>query len=214
MANGAMKTVPFISRSPTPSPMNSNHRRFCVAQGIFEPWQWKRRRKRNRFEQTSRTLKENIDAFNQDQLVKKDVLMPVNNVFLRNLPDVEEMPSHDGETVQFSRIMICLIFVYLSYSPCLFRFFVCFRFSSENIPWKGKKEYVPLQTAYDQDSPVMACSQKQGSLRARRSKSKLKLLDIRIAERRKRGERRNARGARAGVTFCISSSNLSVKTTF
>ncbi|GFV31303.1 hypothetical protein TNCV_4467591 [Trichonephila clavipes] len=40
-------------------------------------------------------------VFNQrDQLIKKDVLMPVkNNVFLWNLPDVEEMPSHDGETI-------------------------------------------------------------------------------------------------------------------
>ncbi|GFT32726.1 hypothetical protein TNCV_2641371 [Trichonephila clavipes] len=33
------------------------------------------------------------------QLVKKVILMPVkHNVFL-NLPDVEEMPSHDGETI-------------------------------------------------------------------------------------------------------------------
>ncbi|GFV31572.1 hypothetical protein TNCV_4823311 [Trichonephila clavipes] len=39
----------------------------------------------------------------KDQLVEKDVLMPVkHNVFLWNLPDVEEVPSHDGETVQFS----------------------------------------------------------------------------------------------------------------
>ncbi|GFV25423.1 hypothetical protein TNCV_1146931 [Trichonephila clavipes] len=39
----------------------------------------------------------------KDQLVKKDVLMPVKQcVFLWNLPDVEEVPSHDGETVQFS----------------------------------------------------------------------------------------------------------------
>ncbi|GFT65893.1 hypothetical protein TNCV_222211 [Trichonephila clavipes] len=37
------------------------------------------------------------------ELIEKDVLMPVKyNVFLWNLPDVEEMPSHDGETVQFS----------------------------------------------------------------------------------------------------------------
>ncbi|GFU86248.1 hypothetical protein TNCV_369041 [Trichonephila clavipes] len=36
----------------------------------------------------------------KDQLVKKDVLMPVkHNVFLWNLPDVEEVPSHDGETI-------------------------------------------------------------------------------------------------------------------
>ncbi|GFX48494.1 hypothetical protein TNCV_583931 [Trichonephila clavipes] len=53
--NGAMKTssVEFISRSPTPSPMNSKYRRFVLLRRIFQPWQWKRRKKRNRFEQTS-----------------------------------------------------------------------------------------------------------------------------------------------------------------
>ncbi|GFV15118.1 phosphatase and actin regulator 2, partial [Trichonephila clavipes] len=125
-ANGAMKTSSeeFISRSPTPSPMNSKYRRFVLLQRIFQPWQWKRRKKRNRFEQTSRTLQRKIPMRStKNQLVKKDVLMPVkHNVFLWNLPDVEEMPSHDGETVYFRKIMICLIFVYLSYSPCLFRF--------------------------------------------------------------------------------------------
>ncbi|GFY31242.1 phosphatase and actin regulator 2 [Trichonephila clavipes] len=102
-ANGAMKTssVEFISRSPTPSPMESKYRRFVLLRRIFEPWQWKRRKKRNRFEQTSRTLQRKISMRStKDQLVKKDVLMPVkHNVFLWNLPDVEEMPSHDGETV-------------------------------------------------------------------------------------------------------------------
>ncbi|GFT72964.1 phosphatase and actin regulator 2 [Trichonephila clavipes] len=92
-ANGAMKTssVEFISRSPTPSPMNSNYRRFMLLRRIFEPWQWKRRKKRNRFEQTSRTLQRKISMRStKDQLVKKDVLMPVkHNVFLWNLPDVE-----------------------------------------------------------------------------------------------------------------------------
>ncbi|GFW00573.1 retrovirus-related Pol polyprotein from transposon 412 [Trichonephila clavipes] len=101
--NGAMKTssVEFISRSPTPSPMKSKHRRFVLLRKIFEPWQWKRRKKRNRFEQTSRTLERKISMRStEDQLVKKDVLMPVkHNVFLWNLPDVEEVPSHDGETV-------------------------------------------------------------------------------------------------------------------
>ncbi|GFV61568.1 phosphatase and actin regulator 2 [Trichonephila clavipes] len=91
----------FISRSPTPSPMNSKYRRFVLLRRIFQPWQWKRRKKRNRFEQTSRTLQRKISMRStKDQLVKKDVLMPVkHNVFLWNLPDVEEMPSHDGETV-------------------------------------------------------------------------------------------------------------------
>ncbi|GFU32153.1 transposon Tf2-6 polyprotein [Trichonephila clavipes] len=102
-ANCAMKTssVEFISQSPTPSPMNSNYRRFVLLRKIFEPWQWKRRKKRNRFEQTSRTLQRKISMRStKDQLVEKDVLMPVkHNVFLWNLPDVEEVPSHDGETV-------------------------------------------------------------------------------------------------------------------
>ncbi|GFW74238.1 hypothetical protein TNCV_2524421 [Trichonephila clavipes] len=68
---------------------------------IFQPWQWKRRKKRNRFEQTSRTLQRKISMRStKDQLVKKDVLMPVkHSVFLWNLPDVEEVPSHDGETI-------------------------------------------------------------------------------------------------------------------
>ncbi|GFS66063.1 transposon Tf2-6 polyprotein [Trichonephila clavipes] len=102
-ANGAMKTssVEFISRSPNPLPMKSEHRRFVLLRKIFEPWQWKRRKKRNRFKQTSRTLQRKISMRStKDQLVEKDVLMPVkHNVFLWNLPDVEEMPSHGGETV-------------------------------------------------------------------------------------------------------------------
>ncbi|GFW17639.1 phosphatase and actin regulator 2 [Trichonephila clavipes] len=102
-ANGAMKTssVEFIPRSPNPLPMKSKHHRFVLLRRIFQPWQWKRRKKRNRFEQTSRTLQRKISMRStKDQLVEKDVLMPVkHNVFLWNLPDVEEVPSHDGETV-------------------------------------------------------------------------------------------------------------------
>ncbi|GFT38131.1 transposon Tf2-6 polyprotein [Trichonephila clavipes] len=129
--NGAMKTssVDFNSLSPTPSPMESKHRRFAMLRRFFQPWQWKRRKKRDRFEQTSRTLERKISMRSSKELVKKDVLMPdgtdkdqdskiydsvhptvlsssqnhampvKNNVFLLNLPDVEEVPSHDGETV-------------------------------------------------------------------------------------------------------------------
>ncbi|GFW56615.1 hypothetical protein TNCV_1863251 [Trichonephila clavipes] len=104
---------------------------------IFEPWQWKRRKKRNRFEQTSRTLERKISMRStKDQLVKKDVLMPVkHNVFLWNLPDVE-VPSHDGETIL------------LWY------------------PWKGKKEYVPLRTEYSQAGRCGMQPKAKHSLRA------------------------------------------------
>ncbi|GFX24451.1 phosphatase and actin regulator 2 [Trichonephila clavipes] len=97
--NGAMKTSSVNFNAP--SPMESKYRRFALLRKIFQPWQWKRRKKRNRFEQTSRTLQRKISMRStKDQLVKKDVLMPVkHNVFLWNLLDVEEMPSHDGETV-------------------------------------------------------------------------------------------------------------------
>ncbi|GFU33958.1 hypothetical protein TNCV_656241 [Trichonephila clavipes] len=74
--------------------MKSNHRRFCVAPKIFQPRQKrKRRKKRNRFEH-SRTLQRKISMRStKDQLVKKDALMPVkHNVFLWNLPDVEDVP--------------------------------------------------------------------------------------------------------------------------
>ncbi|GFW52123.1 transposon Tf2-6 polyprotein [Trichonephila clavipes] len=63
-----------LSCSDNPSPMKSKYRR---------------------------TLERKISMRStKDQPVKKDVLMPVKrNVFLWNLPDVEEMPSHDGENV-------------------------------------------------------------------------------------------------------------------
>ncbi|GFX76292.1 retrovirus-related Pol polyprotein from transposon opus [Trichonephila clavipes] len=83
-ANVAMKTssVEFISHSPNPLPMKSKHHRFVLLRRIFEPWQWKRRKKRNRFEQTSRTLQRKISMRStKDQLVKKDVLMPVKQCF-------------------------------------------------------------------------------------------------------------------------------------
>ncbi|GFT27065.1 hypothetical protein TNCV_4675871 [Trichonephila clavipes] len=50
-ANGAMKTssVEFISRSPNPLPMKSEHRRFVLLRRIFQPWQWKRRKKEKSF---------------------------------------------------------------------------------------------------------------------------------------------------------------------
>ncbi|GFV43809.1 hypothetical protein TNCV_1658541 [Trichonephila clavipes] len=62
--------------------MKSEHRRFVLLRKIFQPWQWKRRKKRNRIEQTSRTLQRKISMRStKDQLVKKDVPMPVKQYF-------------------------------------------------------------------------------------------------------------------------------------
>ncbi|GFV86194.1 hypothetical protein TNCV_671911 [Trichonephila clavipes] len=62
----------------TPSPMKSKHRRFTMLRKIFQPWQWKQRKKRNRFEQTSRTLQRKISMRStKDQLVKKTFSLSV-----------------------------------------------------------------------------------------------------------------------------------------
>ncbi|GFX15419.1 retrovirus-related Pol polyprotein from transposon opus [Trichonephila clavipes] len=129
--NGAMKTSSMNFN--TPSPMESKHRRFTMLRKIFEPWQWKRRKKRNRFEQTSRTLQRKISMRStKDQLVKKDVLMPVkHNVFL---------------------------------------------FSS-GLDEKGKKEDVPLRTAYSQAGRLW--QPKPSSLRAQAQLSETKTETMR-----------------------------------
>ncbi|KFM78216.1 Phosphatase and actin regulator 2, partial [Stegodyphus mimosarum] len=178
-ANGAMKTgsVGSNPRSPTPSPMEGKHSRFAMLGRLFKPWKWKRKKKSDRFEQTSRTLERKISMRStKDELIKKGVLLPdvtekgqdgkindsvlqnhipqingflsevdmseadklssptvtsstsdsystilvnsstatgltitsqstdvsmpvIHNVSLLNLPDVEEVPSHDGEIV-------------------------------------------------------------------------------------------------------------------
>ncbi|GFT66762.1 hypothetical protein TNCV_688961 [Trichonephila clavipes] len=83
-SNGAMKTssVEFISRSPNPLPMKSEHRRFVLPEKFLSLGSGNEGKKRNRFEQTSRTLQRKISMRStKDQLVKKDVLMPVKQCF-------------------------------------------------------------------------------------------------------------------------------------
>ncbi|GFX75675.1 phosphatase and actin regulator 2 [Trichonephila clavipes] len=128
-----MKTssVGSTSRSPTPSPMEAKHSRFAMLRRLFKPWKWKRKKKSDRFEQTSRTLERKISMRSTKELNSPSVTytsssvletyntvvvansgfptvlsssqnhaMPVkHNVSLLNLPDVEEVPSHDGEIV-------------------------------------------------------------------------------------------------------------------
>ncbi|GFW65703.1 hypothetical protein TNCV_891931 [Trichonephila clavipes] len=68
--------------------MKTKQRRFAMLRRIFQPWQWKRRKKRDRFEQTSRTLERKISMRSTKELIKKDVLMPVkHNVFSSGLDE-------------------------------------------------------------------------------------------------------------------------------
>ncbi|GFU55756.1 hypothetical protein TNCV_2969251 [Trichonephila clavipes] len=96
------------------------------------------------------------------------------------------------------KIMICLISIYLSYSPCLFRFFfVCFGFSSGlhgSTAADSVRSEWPLWHAAKSNA-VFARRRIEMKLKLELVEEKKKLLDIR--ER----EKENARGARAGVTF-------------
>ncbi|GFV39372.1 phosphatase and actin regulator 2 [Trichonephila clavipes] len=59
------------------SSMTTKQRRFAMLRRIFQPWQWKRRKKRDRFEQTSRTLERKISMRStKEEFIKKGVLMP------------------------------------------------------------------------------------------------------------------------------------------
>ncbi|GFU64083.1 phosphatase and actin regulator 2 [Trichonephila clavipes] len=129
--NGAMKTSSkgFNSRSPTPSPMEGKHSRFAMPRRLFKPWQWKRKKKSDHFEQTSRILERKISMRSTKELNSPSVtyasssvletyntvvvtnsgfptvlsssqnhaMSVIHNVSLLNLPDVEEVPSHDEE---------------------------------------------------------------------------------------------------------------------
>ncbi|GFU04295.1 hypothetical protein TNCV_863981 [Trichonephila clavipes] len=102
-ANGAMKTssVEFISRSPNPLPMKSKHRRFVLLRKIFEPWQWKRRKKReivlNRRPELYRgkygCVQPKINLLKRRSYACETQCFPVEPSGCR------KVPSHDGETV-------------------------------------------------------------------------------------------------------------------
>ncbi|GFW22061.1 phosphatase and actin regulator 2 [Trichonephila clavipes] len=59
------------------SPMEGKHSRFAMLRRLFKPWKWKRKKKSDRFEQTSRTLERKISMRStKKELIKKGVLMP------------------------------------------------------------------------------------------------------------------------------------------
>ncbi|GFU91072.1 phosphatase and actin regulator 2 [Trichonephila clavipes] len=137
--NGAMKTssVDFNSQQPNPLPMKSKHRWFALLRRIFQPWQWKRRKKRNRFEQTSRTLERKISMRSTKELIKKRSYACETQCF-------------PIEPSGCRRVLVCSVF------------FVCFRFSS-GLDEKGKKGSTAADSVQS-GWPDVACSQKQSTV--------------------------------------------------
>ncbi|GFS73013.1 transposon Tf2-6 polyprotein [Trichonephila clavipes] len=80
------------SYSDNPSPMESKHSRFAMLRRLFKPWKWKRKKKSDRFEQTSRTLERKIsmrstkEEFNSPSVTytSSSVLETYNTVVITN----------------------------------------------------------------------------------------------------------------------------------
>ncbi|GFV15255.1 phosphatase and actin regulator 2 [Trichonephila clavipes] len=192
-----------LSCSDNPSPMKSKQRRFAMLRRIFQPWQWKRRKKRDRFEQTSRTQERKISMRSTKELIKKGVLMPdgtdkdqdskinysvhptvlsssqnhampvKHNVFLWNYPDVEEVPSHDGETI---------------------------------LLWSRRKRKKRRTYRCGQRTVRFAgCGMqpKPSSLRAQAQLMRTETCGLLRIREREKAKRRNDRGERAGVTVIM-----------
>ncbi|GFT97436.1 hypothetical protein TNCV_1628651 [Trichonephila clavipes] len=65
-----------------PSPMESKYRRFVLLRKIFEPWQWKRRKREIVFPELQRKIS-----------MRSTCYVLKTQCFLWNLPDVEESLS-------------------------------------------------------------------------------------------------------------------------
>ncbi|GFU51204.1 hypothetical protein TNCV_966921 [Trichonephila clavipes] len=99
-----MKTssVEFISQSPTPSPMNSNYRRFCVTPTNLSALAVETRGKeRNRFRTDVRTLQRKISMRSTKiNLLKRCSYAGETQCFPGGTFRMSKgVPSHDGETV-------------------------------------------------------------------------------------------------------------------
>ncbi|GFU71153.1 phosphatase and actin regulator 2 [Trichonephila clavipes] len=101
------------SYSDNLSPMESKHSRFAMLRRLFKPWKWKRKKKSDRFEQTSRTLERKISMRSTKELnspsvtyTSSSVLETYNTVVVTNagFPTSLSVPS----------------FLYVSDSPLVF----------------------------------------------------------------------------------------------
>ncbi|GFX97324.1 phosphatase and actin regulator 2 [Trichonephila clavipes] len=153
--------------------MERKHSRFAMLRRFFEPWQWKRKKKSDRFEQTSRTQeRKKTMRSTKEELVKKVVLMPDGsdknqdskiNVFLLNLPDVEESLSVPS-------------FLYVSDSPL--------------VSMKKRNKYRCGQRTVRLAGCRIQSSADNAVFARRRSKSKSELKLWRIKKREKKRERK------------------------
>ncbi|KAK8379526.1 hypothetical protein O3P69_019452 [Scylla paramamosain] len=62
---------------PLPPPERTKSSKFSALGRLFKPWKWKRKKKSEKFEATSRSLERKISMrVNKEELVQKGILFP------------------------------------------------------------------------------------------------------------------------------------------
>ncbi|XP_055926205.1 phosphatase and actin regulator 2-like isoform X2 [Argiope bruennichi] len=109
---GSMRTGSLGSNSRTSiTPIEGKQSRLSALGRLFKPWKWKRKKKSDKFEQTSRVLERKISMrATKEELIKKGVLLPDYDVIKeeadsppkRTMHKIEYNPQPNGSVANDS----------------------------------------------------------------------------------------------------------------
>ncbi|XP_054708432.1 phosphatase and actin regulator 1-like [Uloborus diversus] len=98
---GSMRTGSLGSNSRTSiTPMENKQSRLSALGRLFKPWKWKRKKKSDKFEQTSRVLERKISMrATKEELIKRGVLLPDYDVIKE---ETEHFPKKEIPKFEYS----------------------------------------------------------------------------------------------------------------
>ncbi|PRD27196.1 UNVERIFIED_CONTAM: Phactr4 [Trichonephila clavipes] len=98
---GSMRTGSLGSNSRTPiTPIEGKQSRLSALGRLFKPWKWKRKKKSDKFEQTSRVLERKISMrATKEELIKKGVLLPDYDVIKE---EVDSPPKRSMQKIEYN----------------------------------------------------------------------------------------------------------------
>ncbi|GFR02735.1 phosphatase and actin regulator 2 [Trichonephila clavata] len=98
---GSMRTGSLGSNSRTPiTPIEGKQSRLSALGRLFKPWKWKRKKKSDKFEQTSRVLERKISMrATKEELIKKGVLLPDYEVIKE---EVDSPPKRSMQKIEYN----------------------------------------------------------------------------------------------------------------
>ncbi|CAL1276362.1 unnamed protein product [Larinioides sclopetarius] len=98
---GSMRTGSLGSNSRTSiTPIEGKQSRLSALGRLFKPWKWKRKKKSDKFEQTSRVLERKISMrATKEELIKKGVLLPDYDVIKE---EADSPPKRTMQKIEYS----------------------------------------------------------------------------------------------------------------